>query len=176
MTGVMRVIVIDGVEYKCKCDVTRGAEMSASSISGLMLDKSYFNDVLGTYLQYDVTMTFPMYNQAKYWRLFDTLSDPYDAHSFVLPWNGSTVTVTGRVESVSDVQVEMDSGRTYWQGLKFSVIANHPTKTLGLADVLERGLTPLPDVMYPNEGDTYTFKNGNWVLSGSYRDADLVRY
>ena len=44
------MLTIDGVVYDVKVDVRRTAEMTASDISGLMMDKSYFNDVLGTYL------------------------------------------------------------------------------------------------------------------------------
>ena len=51
------MLTIDGVVYDVKVDVRRTAEMTASDISGLMMDKSYFNDVLGTYICTDVALT-----------------------------------------------------------------------------------------------------------------------
>ena len=35
---------IDGLEWQYPCQITREAKLTASDISGMMLDKSYFND------------------------------------------------------------------------------------------------------------------------------------
>jgi hypothetical protein len=38
------MFVLDGMSWDIPCDIERIAEMKASEISGMLLDKSYFND------------------------------------------------------------------------------------------------------------------------------------
>lgn len=167
---------IDGVDYDVKCEIVRTAEITASDISGLMLDKSYFNDVLGTFLQYDIDITHPLYNQGKYWSLFEVLTDPVEAHEFVLPYNGGVIKITGRVTTASDVQVQLESGRTFWKDLKFTVIANHPTRALTLTETLTRGRAPLPEAASPAIGDSYIYTAEGWVEAETYDDADEMLF
>ena len=37
---------IDGLEWNVPCQIERTSEMTPSEISGMLLDKSYFNDVV----------------------------------------------------------------------------------------------------------------------------------
>lgn len=161
------MITIDGYEWDVPCDVERAAEMTPSEISGLMLDRSYFNDVLGTYMRYDLTLAVPPSREADYATLYETLTAPVDAHSFVLPYNQDTITLTARVESVQDVLVYTRTRKQYWRGIKFSVIANHPTKTLSLGEVISRGKSPLPEVIGLPIGSLYVLTEDGW------EDADI---
>ena len=154
---------IDGVEFDVKCEIKRVAEISASYISGLLLDKSYFNDVLGTYLEYEIRLTYPLYNQGEYASLYEMLTMPVDAHAFVLPYNTGTISLTARVETISDDLLVFENGKKYWRNCTFSIISNGPSKEQTLESAIQRGLTPLPDVASPNIGDTYTFTSNGWV-------------
>lgn len=171
------MLTIDGVEYDVKCRIVRTAELTASDISGLMLDRTYLNDVLGTYMVYEVEFTYPLYNQGLYGVLFDVLSTPVPYHSFVLPYNQDTIELTARVESVSDELVVMESGRRFWKDATFTIIANAPSKTMSLSDVIEHGMTPYPPDNTPQPGDTYAWSDVNgWEPVSSYEDADLIAF
>lgn len=156
------MLTIDGITYDVKCDIQRTAEVTASDISGTMMDGSYFNDVIGTYLQYDLTFTYPLWDRDKYAAIFEALTQPVDGHAFVLPYNNSTVQITGMVEEVSDEYIKLEHGRGFWQRTAFRVTALHPTKQESLSDVLTRGRAPLPDIAEPEIGDTYTYTANGW--------------
>lgn len=157
------MFTIDGIEYNVECSIDREAEIKASDISGMLLDGSIFWDVLGTYMTYDITLTMPLRNKARYAALIEMLTEPVEGHAFVLPYNEGTLQLTGKVEAPADVWVKLPSGYTYWKGLKFTITANGPTKQQTLAEAIARGLTPLPDVAAPEIGDTYTYTAEGWV-------------
>lgn len=157
------MFAIDGVQYNVECSIEREAEIKASDISGMLLDGTIFWDVLGTYMTYDVSLTMPLRNRGRYAALIEQLTEPVDGHQFVLPYNGSTLQLTGKVDGPADVWVKLPSGYTYWKGLKFTITANAPTKQQTLAGAISRGLTPLPDVEEPEIGDTYTYTENGWV-------------
>ena len=154
---------IDGVEYRVKCTATRTAEIRESDISGLMLDGSWFRDILGTYYSYEIRLEMPLKSKGRYAALIEQLTEPVDGHQFVLPYNNDTIQITGLVEEPEDVFVRLASGYTYWDGLKFSIAPNAPSKQLTLSESIQRGLTPLPDVQEPAIGDTYTYTENGWM-------------
>ena len=162
------MFTVDGIEWNIPCDIERVANVKASEISGMLLDKSYFCDVIGTFLQYDVNIAANPRDMDAYVELFEILTQPVDGHSFVLPYNNSTVEITGRVVSINDVYVRMPNGGVYWKGTSFSIISNAPTKTMSLSDVLTRGRAPLPDIAEPEVGDSYTWDGEKWVESSEY--------
>lgn len=167
---------VDGVEWPVEAKISRTSEVRDSELSGLLLDGSYFHDVLGTYLRYDVEIVVPFGMEAAYSQLYEILNDPVDAHSFVLPYNQSRITVTGKVESVQDLRYPAETGH-YWAGTKFSVVANHPSKFLDLGQVLTRGGAPLPDLNDDAPVGEVWRKDGTsgWVR-GEYDDVDDVPY
>ena len=170
------ILSIDGVDYDVMCQVRRSAEVRGSDISGDMLDGNYFNDVMGTYYGYDITLSYPLYNQDKYAEIYEALTAPVDAHAFVLPYNQGTIELTARVETVTDDWIETDSGFTYWRNTVFSIIPNGPSRQLTLEEAIARGITPLPDVAEPEIGDAYTYTAQGWVASPEYDNADNIYY
>ena len=156
-------LIIDGVSFDVKAEVQRTGEIVSSDISGVLMDGSYFIDVLGTYYTYDVTLKYPLYYQGTYHALYEMFTEPADGHQFVLPYNGGTIQLTARVESVSDEWIETDAGRRFWRAFRASIISNAPSKEMSLSEVISRGLTPLPDVQEPEIGDTYTYTSNGWV-------------
>ena len=103
---------VDGIQWTLPCDIERTAEMEASEISGMLLNKQYFNDVIGTYLRYTVRIVVPFGGEAEYSQLYEILTDPVDAHSFVLPYNRDNISITGRVERISDIYKRLPNGTT----------------------------------------------------------------
>ena len=169
---------VDNIQWQYPVDITRVAEMRASDVSGLMLDGSYYNDVLGTFMSYTIKLIVPTTSAAKtdYITLYEKLTEPVDGHNFVIPYNGGTVQITGRVENISDVYVRLPSGNQMWRGIQFTVNANNPTKQRTLAEIIASGLPPMPASVDHDEGDTWIWHNGAWVLSVSYEDADTKEY
>ena len=153
---------IDNTEIDLPCTIERTAELSASNVSGILLDKSYFNDVLGTYMKYTIAIAVPTGKESLYASLYEVITEPTDGHSFLLPYNQTMVQITGRVETISDKYYREENGVKLWRGIKFEVIANHPTKTMTLGEVIERGLTPIPTVQFPNLGDLYEYESTGW--------------
>lgn len=170
------MFTIDGLEWDIPCGIKRVSRLEASDISGLMLDKSYFNDVIGTYLQYTVQIAVPLNMRSQYAQIYEALTNPVGGHAFVFPYNNDTVEITGRVGNVADVYVRLTGGENYWKGIQFTVIANTPTKALSLGEVVAAGMSPLPSIAEPDEGDSYTYTSGGWVPAVSYDDADDIYY
>ena len=170
------MFTIDGETWPYPCSLTRTTELRASEVSGMLLDKSYFNDVLGTFMSYSVSVAVPLNKRDLYTSLYRKLSDPVDGHTFVLPHDQGELTVTGRVQNISDVYVRLPGGGLTWKGIRFDIVANHPTRSYSLSEAIEQGQTPLPVVADHHEGDTWVWSNNTWVLSVSYDDADAKRY
>jgi len=157
------MITVDGIQWPIPCDITRTAEIKASDISGMLMDRSYFYDVLGTYMQYEISLIPNPQDMGAYYALWEQLSKPVDGHTFTLPYNGGAIEITGRVGSISDVYVRLPGGGVYWKGVSFVVTSNAPTKTMSLSEVISRGMTPLPDVQEPEIGDVYEYTANGWV-------------
>ena len=169
------MILIDGLIWEIPCNITRVSEIRPSEVSGFLLDRNYHNDVLGTYLRYEITITVPRGRESDYNLIYELLSEPVDGHAFVLPYNSDTIALTGRIENVQDVYVQLAGGRAYWKGIKFSVVANHPSKIMSLEQVLARGRTPLPEVSTPEIGALYQYTAEGWVPV-QFSDADATEY
>lgn len=121
------MITVDGVDYDFPCDIAREAQIRASELSGMLLNKNYHNDPIGTYMQYTITMAIPVTMMAEYSELYEILSDPVAGHTFILPYNQSTIQINGRVETVSDRYFKK-GGVAVWRGTQFVIIANEPSK------------------------------------------------
>ena len=121
------MFTIDGNSWDVPCKIERISEIRASEISGMLLDKSYFNDVIGTYLSYNISLVVPLGKESLYSQIYEILTTPVDAHTLVVPYNQSTITLTGRVEKVSDTYISRN-GTNYWMDVSFSFISNEPNK------------------------------------------------
>lgn len=128
----------------------------------MMLDKSYFNDVLGTYMVYDISVDVPIGREDEAAQLYDVLTDPVDGHEFMLPYAGGTITVTGRVSDVRDIFTRMRDGSNRWRAISFTVQGNHPTREYTLDEVLIRGAAPLPDASDVDINSTYSYTAEGW--------------
>lgn len=190
--------IIDGTEWDLPCTVERTAEIQASDISGLLLDKNYFNDVIATYLQYDVRIEVPFGREQEYNDLYDSfLIAPVGMHQFLLPYVGGMVEVSGRIENVSDVfvrHVERDPRTNqkkevfHWKGISFSVISNNPIKKVVDSDISYGtvrtsyqnvdGTIVTMGVNFPSEstvsvGEVYVYGANGWEI---LPDADDYQY
>ena len=123
-------IIVDGIEYPMVVSVARTAKITPSDVSGMMMDKRYYNDVIATYFEYDVKMAVPVGCEDDYADLYEVLTDPVSEHTFVLPYNQSQITLTAKVESVDDkfVKKEGSQDTRIWSDIKFTIVATRPSK------------------------------------------------
>lgn len=168
------MFTVDGIQWDIPCTIERAAKVTSSEISGMLLNKQYFNDVLGTFMEYTIAIAVPFGYEYLYTDIYETLTAPKDGHTFVLPYNEDTITITGRIQVVSDRYVKTQNGN-HWRQTRFTVIANHPSKTMDLEDVLSVGLTPLPSVPEAFVGDLYEYTQNGWVKR-YYTDGDEEYY
>lgn len=169
------MFTVDGMEWNFPCDIERITEMTESEISGMLLNKQYFNDVIGTYLKYTVTLVVPFGHMNEYSRLHGILTEPVESHVFVLPYNQTNITINARVASISDVYRRMADGSAHWKGIKFDVISNNPIKTQTLGEAITRGIASLPDISGAQEGVPYIYNGTEWV-EADYQNADEIAY
>ena len=169
------MFTVDGMLWDLPCDIERVSEVTASDISGMLLNKNYFNDVIGTFLKYSVTLVVPFGSEAQYARLYEIITAAVDAHTFILPYNEGNITITGRVQSISDVYRRLPGGKVHWKGIKFSVISNSPNKTHTLGQAIARGISPIPDVGGAETGALYEFDGTQWT-EAEFADADDIAY
>jgi hypothetical protein len=162
---------IDGTRVDLPCSIAREATMEASELSGMLLDKTFFNDVLGTYLKYSVKVAVPIGKEATYSQLYEILTQPVEGHVFEFPYNQKTVTLTGRVGSIQDRKY-----KNTWRGVSFVIMANNPTKEMTLGEVIARGVSELPNVSPLDRGKIYMVNQyGEWELF-DMGDADVRKY
>ena len=119
---------IDSVRYDMPCSIERTAEVRPSDISGMLLDKKYFNDVLGTYLKYTISIAIPKGQENDYSQLYEILTNPVASHTVNCPYNQTRKTIVGRIESVSDSYYREEDGIHIWRRTKFDIISNEPYK------------------------------------------------
>ena len=170
------MFTIDEYTWPYPCNIEREAEMRPSEISGMLLDRTYFNDVIGTFLRYTVKLAVPLNDRDACTRVYELLTEPVEGHVFTLPYNQGRITVTGRVLSVPDTFLRLERDGQYWRDLRFTVLANHPSRALTLGEAISRGRAPIPDVAQPNEGDTFIWTDNHWAKSAEYPDADAIAY
>lgn len=171
-------ISIDDVVYSVVTGIQRVAKVTPSQISGMLLDKTYFNDVIGTYMEYTITIAVPYGKEQEYSQLYEILTNPVADHRIILPYNQTTIEIVGRIETVSDSYFRQENRNgelvNIWRSITFDITANHPTKEMSLEEVLERGVSPYPLVSELDAGMIYYYNNdGEWVTTTLVRADDI---
>ncbi len=176
------MFTVDNVDWDIPCTIERVAEIKASDISGVMLDGTYFNDVLGTFLSYTVSIAIPKGWENEYTQIWDVLTNPDNFHTFHFPYNYDPkgIDIVGRVETVADAWVRLPNGKQTWRKTTFTVISNTPTKTRSIhyiqsSEMNTWGVSPYPDTPDPTVGVMYEYTSNGWVMR-NYADADEVQY
>lgn len=169
------MFTVDGMRWPVPCDIAREAQIKASDISGMLLDRTIFTDVLGTYMRYTVRFECPFGSEATYDALYELLSDPVSVHTFILPYGPGWMSLMGTIESVQDKWLRMPGGASHWAGATFDVVGANPVKYMTLEEAIERSTVQWPDVEEVAEGDTYMWNGAAWELV-TYRNADLIAY
>lgn len=127
-------IIVDGNEYDMVASVKRTAKITQSDASGMLINKKYFNDVIATYFEYNITLVVPVGKEYEYTALYNILTSPVSEHEFILPYNQGWLRLKARVEQVQD-EYYKDENRTdgenpvrVWRKTSFSIIATEPSR------------------------------------------------
>ncbi len=155
------MFTIDDVQWDVKSKISRTSEMQESEISGMLMNKEYFADVIGTFLKYDVELVLPFGKEKEYSEIYEKLTEPVGGHTFIVPYNQTTIEITGRVENIQDTCLRRTNSH-YWMDISFTIISNFPTKTMSLDEVIARGLPPLPDESEVDVGEAYICSMDGW--------------
>ena len=169
-------ISIDGVIYDVDCDLVRTADLPSSDISGTLMNGTRFEDKYGLYPSFELRFKRPLYNKAKYAAIYDKLTDPVSAHTFILPYSNSTITLVASVEPITDEKLELENREIYWKNTRFAIVSIYPTKKPTLDGVITYGLPPMPSAVSPEIGDTYTWDGTEWEETSTLPDADNISY
>lgn len=125
---MIKGLYIDGNVYDVACGAERRARIESSDISGTMLNGSYYNDVVGTYYDYIVTVAVPAGNETEYAEMYEALTSPEPYHTFILPYNNTNISINGRVTKVTDTFVRAEGSVKLWRSTSFMIISNEPQK------------------------------------------------
>lgn len=124
---------IDGVAFDMPASIHRTSNIKSSDLSGDLLDGNYFNDVIGTYVEYEISVAVPVQEEENYAALYEMLTRPVPEHTVRMPYNDGMITFKARIETVSDKLYRADDKRTMWdrniwRGTTFTVKATRPQK------------------------------------------------
>lgn len=120
-------IIVDGNEYDMVASITRTAKIEQTDVSGLMMNREYYNDTIATYMEYEVSLSVPIGRESEYSALYNILADPVAEHYFILPYNQGWIKIFARVESISDEYYKDEDGRRIWRKTSFTIIATRPS-------------------------------------------------
>lgn len=133
--------VADGIPWSVPCKIVRTMEIKGSAVEGMMMDLSWFNDPLGTWLVYTIVIPVPANKTAEYCALYELLSNPVTEHSFTLPYNDGHYTFSGRVRKLQDNWHKMYDGNAYWECDAFEITPNAPYKKIVNGQIVIEGIT-----------------------------------
>ena len=120
---MLNKFILDNTEYTFAVSVKRRSVVVSSDNSGMLMDGTYYNDVIGTYLEYDVSFAIPEGQQDAYVAFYEAITSPVAYHDFVLPYNNQSVVVRGRIQNISDTYMQKNSqGKVTWRNISFTII------------------------------------------------------
>lgn len=95
--------------------------------AGEMLSGDYTRDIVGTYYDYDLTLTAEQLPDSEYNALYEILSAPVESHTVEMPYGITSLTFSAMIESGTDELIPMDDG-TWWGNLNISIRAKKPQR------------------------------------------------
>ncbi len=122
------MIWVDGTKYDFPCDITRTARIVSSDVSGMLMNRTEYNDTLATYYDYTLKFAIPINRMNLYAAFFEQVTAAVDSHTFTFPYNQSKIDIVGKVESVSDVFYREVGGVNIWRSVQMTVKALEPSK------------------------------------------------
>lgn len=117
------MIGIDGTYYYFPCDISRKVRITSSDVSGMLMDRTEYNDALATYIDYTLKVAIPIDKMNEYTTFFEQLASPVDCHTFYLPYNQTYLNFKGKIDSLSDVYFRKVNGVQVWRSVTVNIRA-----------------------------------------------------
>lgn len=117
------MIGIDGTYYYFPCDISRKVRITSSDVSGMLMDRTEYNDALATYIDYTLKVAIPIDKMNEYTTFFEQLASPVDSHTFDLPYNQTYLNFKGKIDSLSDVYFRKVNGVQVWRSVTINIKA-----------------------------------------------------
>jgi hypothetical protein len=117
------MIGIDGTIYNFPCDISRKVRITSSDVSGMLMDRTEYNDALATYIDYTLKVAIPIDKMNEYTTFFEQLASPVDNHTFYLPYNQTYLSFKGKIDSLSDVYFREVNGIQVWRSVTVNIKA-----------------------------------------------------
>ena len=121
---------VDTIQFDFPCDIERNSHIEESGNSGMMLNGNIKKDPIATYLSYTVTLVVPLTatHRTEYTRLYEILTNPVAEHTFIFPYNQTTITFKGFVSEIQDKLFRQENNANIWRGTSFTVEMTEPIK------------------------------------------------
>ena len=120
------IFVIDGETFDVGISkLDRKTRIEKEKI-GTTLDGKEHYEVIGTYIDYILTIVCRGNNIKDYDRLYELVSEPTESHTVELPYNQETLTINATI-SISNTQVQYDFNRfRKWSEMKITFSSIEP--------------------------------------------------
>ena len=110
--------------------LNRSFRIADGPAAGVMMSGEEIGDVIGTYVDYKLTISTADMLNNEYDALFEVLSAPVESHTVEMPYGSSTLVFEARITAGTDELVPMDDG-TWWGNLALSFRAKRPQRVPG---------------------------------------------
>ena len=119
---MLNTFVMDGVSYDFAFDVKRRSVIVSGGNSGMLLNGTYYNDVIGTYLEYDISIAIPIDKINDYVDFYEAITAPVEYHDFLFPYANVETIVRGRIDKIPDSYLQKSSTNLVtWYNISFTI-------------------------------------------------------
>lgn len=124
------MISVDGVEYDLPLLTISRTFAALDKSAERTQDGNLHRELIGIYINFDITLGQSEHNQADYVALFNVLSSAVEFHTFLIPGEYDDQAWEAYVSGGKDEVMRLQkNGVNYYRGLSFSIIARKPTRT-----------------------------------------------
>lgn len=127
------IFSIDGQTFNIRIPqdgIKRSASVLDTDETERLQSGGMFRDIIGTYLNYTITIDTSLLDVESYDALYEILISPVKSHTITVPYGQTTVTLEIYVSNVEDTlkrrELNGDNTKNFWHGLSVVFTSNDP--------------------------------------------------